>query len=643
MTVNYAKQIVDSFQASVVERILVVDDAYDPPALSETHEGNLLDVLQRPELRDYVSEGSLGEDDRQSAIEAVMDGEFDREAVAKAIGALFDVYLHRRAPEVDPGGAFASLKGPSLEALDPLLELLERCGERADIRRVGRETALRVCRELRPDLILMDFFLSPPDRTTGASTPKEERADRKSSIDLLRDMLLVEDGATPAVILMSSEDVQGRAPRYRSSLEGKVTALRFGFLNKKWVRRVGDGLIAVGDAADVLMETTGSFQFGRTLESALQQWKSGAEAGLTALYRELRDLDVKDFAYLLRFRLYEEGEPFADYLEWFLGESLRAVVDNEVEWDSREFSGLNDRKLTEAIEGAHPAPSPRIARLFGRMRFNSWESRVRRRFGLGDLFIGPDDRNVRMVITPDCDIVERNGRRRANRLLTVGGTIRGMGDQKALAGDLIFYRTPKAITWELKDAMSHEFGDISKLQVGKAEYSFFATMRALEAQAIQKEVLGDLARVGSAVPPTVDVGAPVRVYLKTVAENRPLVTELDGLKEAHAQVFMPRGGADKKMRALFTSRFVRMLVARLEGIDDGDLFPDDRGHRRDWVENAIRVRKAMLHDGLELPGDGIFKVVTLVGKQKGKSWLEIVVDVADEALINARGTDPLAW
>ena len=35
MTVNYAKQIVDSFQASVVDRILVVDDAYDPPALLE--------------------------------------------------------------------------------------------------------------------------------------------------------------------------------------------------------------------------------------------------------------------------------------------------------------------------------------------------------------------------------------------------------------------------------------------------------------------------------------------------------------------------------------------------------------------------------------------------------------------------------
>ena len=639
---NYATQIIDSFKASIVERILVVDDAYDPPALSEEHMGELLEVLERGDLRDYVTAESLGEEDLQSAIEGLGEGEFDHEAVGDAISSLFDAYLHRRTAEVDPGGEFARLKDSALEALDPLLELLERCGDGLCIRRVGKDAALRVCGELRPDLILMDFFLSPPDRTTGASTRKEERADRKSSIDLLRSILQVDGGVTPAVILMSSGDVEGRAQRYRSSLEGRVTALRFGFLKKNWIRRADDDLMAVGDAADVLMETSGSFEFARTLEAALRRWKWGAGAGLKELCKELRDLDVKDFAYLLRFRLYEEGEPFADYLEWFLGESLRAVVDNKVDWNTEEFSRLNDKNLTEAVEGAHPVPSSRIATFFDRIRFNSRENRVRRRFGLGDLFIGPDARNVRMVITPDCDIVERDGRRGATRLLTVGGTIRSLGDEKALAGHLIFYRTPKAITWELKDVMSHDFDDVSKLHVGGKAYPYYATMRALAAQTIQKEVLGDLARVGSAVPPTVYVMGPVKVYLKRMVENRRQVTELDDLEEAHAQVFMPRGGSEKKMRALFTSRFVRTLVARLEGIDDADLFAEDRGHRKCWVGNATKVRKAMLHDGLELPGDGVFKQVTSVGKQRGKSWLEIVVDVADEALINVRGTDPLA-
>lgn len=639
---NYATQIVESFKASVVERVLVVDDAYDPPSLSEKRQGDLLELLQRRDLRNVVTEESLGEEDLQSAIDALSQNDFDHEAVGDAISVLFDAYVHRRSAEVDPGGVFSDLKDSPLSALDPLLELLERCGDMR-IRRAGKDAALRVCRELKPDLILMDFFMSPPDRTTRASTRKEELADRRGSIDLLKNILQVDGKVIPAVILMSSEDVKARAPRYRSSLEGRVTALRFGFLNKNWIQRAGDELIAEGDAADVLIETSGSFEFGRTLEAALRHWKCGAEAGLKELYRELRDLELKDFAYLLRFRLYEEGEPFADYLEWFLGESLRAVVDSKVAWNTEEFSHLNEKELTAAIEGAHSVPSSRIARLFDRMRFNTWENRVRGRFGLGDLFIGPDDRNVRMVITPDCDIVVRGGNRGASRLLTVGGTIRSLGEDKALAGNLIYYQTPKAITWELKDVMSHGFtDDMSTLQVGETAYSYHATMRALAAQAIQKEVLGDLARVGSAVPPTVYVVGPVRVYLRKNVENQPRMTELDGLEEAHAQIFMPRGGSEKKKRVLFTSRFVRTLVARLEEIGDTDLFPEHREHWRNWTTDATKVRKAMLHDGLELPGEGVFNAVTSIGKQKRKSWLEIVVDVADEALINVHGTDPLA-
>ena len=641
---NYTTQIVDSLKASVIERILVVDDAYDPPALAEEHMGSLLEMLQTPELRNYVTEEFLTEQDLRSTVDALIDGDFDHEAISDTISKLFDAYLRQRTAEVDPGGEFARTKRLRLETLDPLLELLGRCGDGVNIRQVGKDSALAVFRELKPDIILMDFFLSPPDRPTGASTRTEQRADRQSSIRLLKSILQIDGGVTPAVILLSSEDVQERAQRYRSSLEGRVTALRFGFLNKNWIRRAADELIAEGNAADVLMETSGSFHFARTLEAALQQWKRGAEAGLEGLYSELRELDLKDFAYLLRFRLYEEGEPFADYLEWFLGESVRAAVDDKVEWNAEEFSRLNDRQLTNEIEGAHSVPSSRIASLFDRMRFNSRENRVRGRFGLGDLYIGPDRRTVRMVITPDCDLVVRGEHRAARRLLTVGGAIRGLGEHKALAGNLILLQTPKAITWELKDVMSHDFtDDMSKLHVGETTYSYHSTMRALAAQTVQKEVLGDLARIGSAVPPTVYVVGPAKVYVKKLVENQSQVAELDGLEDAHAQVFMPRGGSEEKMRALFTSRFVRTLVARLEAIDDTELIHGDREHRKNWIGNAARVRQAMLRDGLELPGKGVFKLLTSIGTLKGTNWLEIVVDVADDALLNMQSTDPLVF
>ena len=167
MIVNYATQIIDSFKASIVERILVVDDAYDPPTLSEEYMGGLFEVLERPDLRNYVTEESLGEKDLQSAIEALSKGEYDHEAISDAISSLFDAYLHRRMGKLDPDGAFARLKDSALVALDPLLELLELCGDKLCIRRVGKNAALSVCRELKPDFILMDFFMSPPKGRRG--------------------------------------------------------------------------------------------------------------------------------------------------------------------------------------------------------------------------------------------------------------------------------------------------------------------------------------------------------------------------------------------------------------------------------------------------------------------------------------------
>ena len=84
--------------------------------------GRLLEVLQRPELRDYVTEESLGEQDLRSAIEALMEGEFDHEAVVDAIASLFDVLPPAASARGRPWrGRLRDLKGPSLEGFGPAL------------------------------------------------------------------------------------------------------------------------------------------------------------------------------------------------------------------------------------------------------------------------------------------------------------------------------------------------------------------------------------------------------------------------------------------------------------------------------------------------------------------------------------------
>ena len=604
--------------------------------------GDLFDILSAEDLRDRVGENLLEERVRETAVTALNDNDLDDAAITDTMAALYAVFLETRADGIDPGAVFADTKGATLDVLDPLIELLRRCGDETTIKRVGTgDAAVAVYRDLKPDIVFMDFYLSPPERTTRGITKEEKDGDRKRSINLLKTMLSSDLDVDPAVVLMSSEDVANRKEAYLGRLDNRVMALRFGYLYKGWVHGAGEALTASGDAADVLIDTSGSFDFGRTLEAALKTWKRGAEEALQQLYRELRDFDVKDFAYLLRFRLYDEGEHFADYLEWFLGESLRAIVDDKVEWTTEDFTRLDDKDLTQEIEGAHPLPSARIAQLFHRMRFNSWQVRQRRRFALGDLFVASNGKRVRMVVSPDCDLVLRNGSPAVDRFLTIGGKIRSLQEDRAFADELIFHNTPKAIQWNYKDLMTHELGDIGTLNVDGTDFGFFGSMRPLPAQTIQKIVLADLSRVALDVPPTVDVGAPVKVYLKKNVDNRAQVVELDGFGSTNAQVLMPRGGKDIHKIALFSSKFVRDLLARLEELEEDDLLPDYRQNWRDCISNVPQLRKAMLREGLVLPGEGIFKLVASVGNPRRKGWLEIVVDVSDDALINLQGTDPL--
>ena len=641
---NYALQIIETFKASTVRRILVVDDAFDPPEFDPQLSGDLLDVLTAIDLRKHVSEGRLGDGDRDAAVAALKESEFDAAAITNAMAALYLVFYETRAASIDPGGAFTAAKGTALDGLGPLLELLRCCGAEAQIRTVGvGDAAITVYLNLQPDLIFMDFYLSPPSRAAKDITKGQQNGDRDRSIKLLKQMLAKDVGADPAVVLISSQDVGDRKKAYLGRLDNRVMALRFGYLYKGWVEGAGQSLTASGEAADVLIHTSGSFEFGRTLEEALKIWQTGAEKALKDLCGELRDFDIKDFAYLLRLRLYDEGQPFADYLEWFLGESLRAIVDERVAWTTDHFARLDDKELTDMIEGAHPVPSMQIAKFFHRMRFNSWEIRPRIRFALGDLFLAPSDKKVRMVILPDCDLVPRKEKAAASRILTIGGEIRALHEDHTSAGDLIFHNdVPKTIRWNLKDLMTHEFGDRSKLEVDGTAYEFLASMRPISAQGVQKMALADLSRVGIAVPPTVSVSAPVKVYLKKLAHNQVEVVELETLREAWAQVFMPRGGNDMQKRALFTQTFVRDLLARLEGMKVDDVHPDHREYWKGCIEKAEKLSKDMLREGLVLPGEAICKIAVSIGKPKSKTWLEIVINVSDEALIDSHGTDALA-
>ena len=632
---NYATQIIETIKESAVTHILVVDDAYDAPSLTTENSGALIDILQAKNFRDSVSVKLLSDEQVEGAIQAINEDELDAANVSDTVKALFTVYIKSRSDTVDPGGFFSASKGATLDVLEPLVEMLRKCDDVA-VQLLGLEGVNEANRELHHDIIFMDFFLSPPSRVTGTETKGEEKGDRERSISTLKGMLGKHCGGKPSIVLMSSKDIHSRAESFRAKLDGQVMGLRFGYFHKQWITGSGRELKANGDAADVLMDTSGSLAFGRSLESAITDWRDGAIRALKKIQEELYEFDLKDFAYLMRFRLYDEEEPFSDYLEWFLGESLRSLVDEEVEWDTKHFQDLDNEDLTRTISGAHPFPSDKIARFFHRLRFNRHKTRNRKRFGLGDVFLSPDGKYVRMIVSPDCDLVVRDGKRAAVRLLTVGGQVKAFKDEGAFAGELVHLNdATKAIKWLNKDLMTHAADEFGKLNVDGTTFTFLGRLRGLSAQAVQKATLANLSRVGVSVPPTVYVGAKVSCFIKSLDGTQVKRVELKDLPEATVQVLMPRGGNDAKKRVLFTQKYTRAVLEHLETCDADSFHEDHRDCYEIVIKHGEELRQAMVSKGLELPGSlEKFGVSLSVDKPIKKPWLQFVCDLNDDSILN---------
>ena len=253
---NYKDQIIDAFEASKIERILIVDDAYDAPEFEPQFDGDLLEILSNPALRQHLDEEALSDEDLNAAIEALNQNKFEDVAITTAIAALYDQYLKARENALDPQGSFSDKKGSTLkaldphgffsnkkesalESLDPLLELLRLCIDESKIKTVGGTKDVAAYRELKSDLILMDYFLSPDKEQMGPDWSGE------ASMNLLNAILEENPPPNTEVILMSSDkDV--------ANLIEREEARGFGFLHKEWVSGTGKSLTAKGDAANVL-------------------------------------------------------------------------------------------------------------------------------------------------------------------------------------------------------------------------------------------------------------------------------------------------------------------------------------------------------------------------------------------------------
>ena len=177
-----------------------------------------------------------------------------------------------------------------------------------------------------------------------------------------------------------------------------------------------DEIDVAADAADALLDIFQSYEFGRALHAALRCWLESAAVAVKRWGVRSSASRLKDFAYLARFRLAQEGEGLVEYLEWFFGEclldSVGKAVDSAAEVDDL-IRALNG-SAADPIEGSFDGPNEESCRsISSRANRRSWKSRSSN-YRMGDLYLTGEGnkRSIIAVVTPDCDLIVRDGGKR---------------------------------------------------------------------------------------------------------------------------------------------------------------------------------------------------------------------------------------
>jgi hypothetical protein len=393
------------------------------------------------------------------------------------------------------------------------------------------------------------------------------------------------------------------------------------------------------DAADALLDIFQSYEFGRALHAALDCWLESAAQAVKGLRGEIEHLDLKDFAYLIRFRLAQEGQGLVEYLEWFFGEclldSVGKAVDNAAAGDA-QVRALNGPAAAR-IEGSFDGPTKKVADLYHRVRIEDPRMSRTANYRLGDLYMAGEGkkRSVIAVVTPDCDLIMRDGgKRRAPRLLTVSGKLKSFDAPETSVSDFVMLnKQPHNINWDKKAVETKDFDGWPVPGSSSDDFKYLGTLRPLYAQELQRSFLHDLGRVGVSVAPAIGMTAAVQMVVKQKSGEKQ---ELDvAAGNGAACYIVPGRSISDKARVIFKRQFVGNLIAVLAGIDPKTLAPHAGGYVAQLKQPSAYAKLSKMFQAgvfLEEPVDlGIFLTAKASFKSAaGGPWCWLTVSMVEE-------------
>ncbi|WP_248746966.1 hypothetical protein [Pseudomonas sp. MWU12-2037] len=562
------KRLVGAIKSSGVSRIAIIDDAFDVPMIAEGAWGQFLDFFTSKSGMEACVEAKISDESRDEAIKSINETEFDNDDLLGCVALLYKNYMLNLATEFDPGGLFKTNKGANLTNVLPVIKLLKACMPDLEILTVGSVEDGSLL-DSRVDVVFVDLFLDPTLTATDNPDNEKGNAAVQASLNRIAPFL----ASAPSVILMSSHLHSLKATDYRASLKQGVFASRFTFIAKTKVQMADSGDITLEeDVAEALLDIFQSYKFSRGLDAFLGCWTASAKSAVETIDEHISNLDLREIAYLVQFRLAGEGQNLPEYLEWFLGETLLDKLCVHIDGNpvSSNFKNMLSPEIAGHVESAFDGPTDNIAKMYHRVRVDSSRPEPRRNFRMGDLYIVKDNaipKSVLAIMNPDCDLILRpNGKRAIDEVLMVVGELQKFDAPQTSAGDyLLVDDVPFNINWRYKKVRSFPFsGFLASPGLSVGNHMYAGALKPLYAQEIQRNLLHTLGRVGVYVPPAIAISAAAKVEIKSKT-NVKVVVPIGGVEKTACYFFPSRGGTDKGV-VVFKRSFISGFMAAIQAL-----------------------------------------------------------------------------
>lgn len=563
----HERAIIAAIAKSAITRVALLDDAFDPPSLPDEGMGPLFEIVQALVAGEIAPSVAVTQEELDACNSALGQSEYADPAVQFLVAKLFDAFVRTSDQKFDPGGHFTAAKANNLAYVLPLLTLLRKCAPAIEVMPLGSQASDLDEAAKAAHLIFVDYYLNANLSPDGDPSAQQEEKARENSIARLTELLgEVAPADGPSIVLMSSHKVADRMETFRQLLSaerGEAFASRFNFIEKRQLQ-VRAGVIEVeAEAFDALLEVVRSHAFGRALHAALSQWKAGAEAAVGAVWADINALTLKDFSYLVRFRLAQEGMSLSEYVEWFFNECLADSVGQAVDWEGIAFKLIDQPDGPVAdIRGAYDGPTKAVANMFDKVRIEKPRPTPRRNHRMGDLYLvirknGTPE--VRALLTPDCDLIRRkSGACKARALLFVGGNLRAIDAPDASLSDFVMLDgVAHNVMWQPKDIHTVPISYFPAPAKPPKRFKTIGTLKPLYAYELRAKVLDDLSRFGLNVPPAMASNARATAIVEGAEAD--ITFELAPEGKAACSLVFSRGQLDETKAIFFESAIAQLL------------------------------------------------------------------------------------